>query len=63
MGFRDFLKEGGYPLPVNSGVLEALIFDADTSREKMTQNHQKTRRVLGKKKWFERKRLFVRHVA
>ena len=53
-GISWFFKRGGYPLPVNSGDVEALIFDADTSRGKMTQNHQKTRRVWCKIVWHER---------
>ena len=53
MGFRVFLKEGGYPLPVNSEVLDTSDFDADTTRETLAKNDPKCRRVLDQKRWFE----------
>ena len=40
VGFRVFRKEGGSPLPVNSGVLDTSDFDVDTTRETLVKNDQ-----------------------
>ena len=53
MGFRVFRKEGGSPLPVNSGDLDTSDFDVDTTRETLVKNDPKCRRVLDQKRWFE----------
>ena len=53
VGFRVVEKEGGSPLPVNSEVLDTSNFDEDTTRETLTKNDPKCRRVLNQKRWFE----------
>ena len=35
-----FLETRGYPLPVNSEVLDTLNFDVDTTRETLAKNDQ-----------------------
>ena len=39
-----FLEKRGYPLPVNSGVLDTSDFDVDTTRETLAKNDPKCRR-------------------
>ena len=53
VGFRVFRKEGGSPLPVNSGVLDLSDFDVDTTRETLVKNDPKCRRVCFKIVWHE----------